>query len=68
MSDMNRTDTKFWAREELADAIVARCVELCEAPDTNMDEEIELKKQRNRTLNFLGMSHKIQSNNSNKST
>jgi len=54
MSEMNRTDTRRWAKEELAQAVVDCVAEVCGRIDTDVDEECAIKAQARRVLKFLG--------------
>lgn len=62
MADMTRRDTVAWAKEEVLAAIDEKLAALISQPhaisDIDLDEEIELKKQRNRVAKFLGLPEK----------
>lgn len=61
MSDMTRRDTTIWAKEEIMDAIdekidaIAGNSGAANVNDIDRDEELELKKQRDRVAAFLGL-------------
>lgn len=62
MSNMTRRDTVAWAKEEVLAAVDEKVADLISQPhaisDIDLDEEMELKKQRNRVAKFLGLPEK----------
>jgi hypothetical protein len=52
---MNRTDTRQWAKEELAQAVVDCVREVCDRLDTDADDSAAIKIQARRVLKFLGL-------------
>lgn len=62
MADMTRKDKVLWVKETILAAIDEKIADLIGQPhaisDIDLDEEIELKKQRNRVAKFLGLSEK----------
>lgn len=53
------SEIRKWIKEEFADAILLKSNQLCTDNETDLDDFLRIKEERNRLLKFLGMKHKI---------